>query len=62
LQDFAASLWFLLACKGLLAQQFPNQTQGVNLFLQAFQFGFFAAKDFHGILHISRAVDAAARQ
>jgi hypothetical protein len=55
LQDLAAILWLLLACKSLLAQQLPNQTQGINLFLQAFQFGFFATKYFHGVLHIGRA-------
>lgn len=43
LQDFAASLRFLFCGKSLLAQQFPHQSQGIDFFLQAFQFGFFAA-------------------
>ena len=43
LQDFAASLRLLLPRKRLLAQQFPNQTERIDLFLQAFQFGFFSA-------------------
>ena len=55
LQDFALSLRLLLACQSLLAQQFANQPQGIDLFLQPFQFGFFATEDFHGILHIGRA-------
>ena len=42
LQDFAASLCLLLARKGLLAQQFANETKGINFFLQAFQFCFFS--------------------
>lgn len=51
LQDFAASLWLLFTGKGLLAQQFSDQPQGIDLFLQAFQFGFFSTEDFHGVLH-----------
>lgn len=55
LQDLAASFRLLLACERLLMQQFPHQTQGIDLFLQAFQFCFFSTKHFHGVLHIGRA-------
>jgi len=63
LQDFAANLCFLLACKSLFAQQFADQSQGINFFLEAFEFGFFASEYFHGVLHIGRAAgDVAAHQ
>ena len=51
LQDLAASLRLGLD-RGLLAQQLSHQPQGFYFFLQAHEFGFFAAKYFHGILHM----------
>lgn len=56
LQDLATRLRFRCRGKSLLAQQFSDESKGIDLFLQAFQFGFFAAKYFHGILHGSASV------
>jgi hypothetical protein len=36
LQDFAASLGFLLSCDRALAQEFAHKAQGFNLFLETF--------------------------
>ena len=43
LQDLATRLRFRCRGKSLLAQQFSDESKGIDLFLQAFQFGFFAA-------------------